>query len=81
MDRLSFRSLWEQMEKSPLMTSGEDSRALTVVRTGKNLHQKDETSFWDEFITLCANRDGLADLFDVSPEKISTKSTEMVSLT
>ncbi len=69
---VSFRQLWEQMEKTPLMTSGEDSRALTAVRAGKDLHAEDDTPFWDEFITLCANREGLAELFDVSPEKISS---------
>jgi len=70
---LSFRSLWEQMDKkSPLMTSGMDSQALTAVRAGDGLHQEGETSFWDEFITLCANREGLAELFDVSPEKVSS---------
>jgi len=69
---LSFRSLWEQMEKSPLMTSGMDSQALTAVRAGEGLHQDGETSFWDEFITLCANREGLAELFDVSADKVSS---------
>ena len=69
---LSFRSLWEQMEKNPLMTSGLDSQALTAVRAGEGLHDEGETSFWDEFITLCANRDGLAELLDVSPDKISS---------
>lgn len=69
---VSFRTLWEQMENTPLMTSGEDSRALTAVRAGKSLHKEDETPFWDEFITICANREGLAELFDVSPEKISS---------
>ena len=68
---LSFHSLWEQMEKNPLMTSGLDSQALTVVRAGENLHEKDTTSFWDEFINLCSNREGMAELFDVSADKIS----------
>jgi hypothetical protein len=68
---LSFRSLWEQMEKNPLMTSGLDSQALTAVRSGETMHDEGETSFWDEFITLCSNRDGMAELFDVSPDKVS----------
>jgi hypothetical protein len=69
---LSFQQLWEQMHKSPLMTSGDDSRVLTAVRVGKDMHQDGETSFWDEFITLCANTDGLSELLDVSPQKISS---------
>ena len=68
---LSFSSLWEQMEeKTPLMTSGLDSQVLTVIRAGEDLHGEDENSFWDEFISLCSNRQGLADLLDISPEKI-----------
>lgn len=69
---LSFRQLWENMENSPLMNSGEDSRALTAVRAGKDLRAEEDSPFWDDFITLCANRDGLAELLDVTPEKIST---------
>lgn len=69
--RLSFSSLWEQMEKNPLMTSGLDSQALTAVRSGENLHDDGESSFWDEFISLCSNREGMAELLDVSPDKVS----------
>jgi hypothetical protein len=70
---LSFRSLWEQMDKkTPLMTSGVDSQALTAIRAGEGLHGEDETPFWDEFINICANREGLAELLDVSPDKVSS---------
>lgn len=53
------------------MTSGLDSQALTAVRAGETMHHEDETSFWDEFVTLCSNRQGLAELLDVSPDKVS----------
>lgn len=70
---ISFRSLWEQMDKkTPLMSSGIDSQALTAIRAGEGLHSEDETSFWDEFITICSNREGLAELLDVSPDKVSS---------
>ncbi len=71
---VSFRSLWEELEKqkhlSPLMGSGEDSKTLAVVRTGKEMRKEDESQFWDEFISLCSNADGLAELLDVNPEKV-----------
>lgn len=72
---VSFAQLWEQIEKdkmrrSPLMGSGEEERALTVVRVGKDMHEEGETPFWDEFISLCSNPDGLSELFGVSKEKI-----------
>lgn len=69
---LSFAQLWEQIDKdkarrSPLMTSGESDRALIVARTGKELHPDGETSFWDEFTSLCSNAEGLGQLLGVSP--------------
>jgi hypothetical protein len=73
---VSFAELWEQIEKnkgaSPLMTSGEDGRALNVVRLGKDMRDEDQGSFWDDFISLCGNSDGLSELFGVSREKIAS---------
>lgn len=73
---VSFAQLLEQLEKNkentPLMTSGESGPALTVIRSGKELHSEGETPFWDEFISLCSNSDGLADLLGVSREKVNS---------
>jgi len=73
---VSFAELWEQIEKnkgaSPLMTSGEDGRALNIVRLGKDMRDENQVSFWDEFISLCGNSDGLSELLGVSREKISS---------
>lgn len=52
------------------MGSGEASRAMQAVRAGKEMRKEDDSPFWDDFISLCANSDGLAELFDVSPEKV-----------
>jgi|APSaa5957512535_1039671.scaffolds.fasta_scaffold28798_2 hypothetical protein len=67
----SFSELWTVMEESPLMGSGEDSEAIEVVRAGKHLRKEDDSAFWDEFISLCGNTRGLANLLNVAPEKIS----------
>ena len=72
---ISFAQMWEQIEKekslgSPLMTSGEPDRAMIVVRSGKDMHKEDQTPFWDEFISLCSNPDGLSALLDVPAGKI-----------
>lgn len=70
---VSFSELWEAMEKSgtsPLMDSGEDGQVLTLVRAGKDLRKEDETPFWDDFITLCSNVQGMSDLLGVPSEKI-----------
>ncbi len=70
---VSFGQLLEELNKpkaSPLMSNGEDGRILNVVRVGSEFHEEDETSFWDEFIELCYNSEGLAQLLGVSREKV-----------
>lgn len=61
----------DQHQNSPLMDSGEESGAMSVVRAGQSLRDKDEASFWDDFRNLCANREGLAELLGVQPEIVS----------
>lgn len=72
---VSFDQLWKVMESeeatSPLMGSGEEGRALTAVRAGKDMRKEEETPFWDDFISLCANADGMAELLDVNRDKVS----------
>lgn len=71
----SFSELWSIIENnksvSPLMGSGDDSRALNVVRAGKDMRKEGESSFWDDFTSLCSN-DGLADLLDVDRDKVAS---------
>lgn len=70
---LTFGQLLEAMEKSrasPLMDSGEEGEILNVVRTGKDFRKEDETPFWDDFVNLCSNARGLAELLEINPEKI-----------
>lgn len=86
---LSLGELYEAMlqdraQKSPLMDSGLDTGAMQVVRAGLELRPEGETSFWDEFIQLLSNSEGVAELLGVSPEKISgwphriTKALEQI---
>ncbi len=74
---ISFAQLWEVIENeksqsSPLMNSGEADENLAVIQTGQQLHKENQISFWDEFISLCSDTDGLSQLFGVSKEKISS---------
>jgi hypothetical protein len=74
---LSFAQMWEQIEKdkarpSPLMSSGEDDRAMSVIRAGKDMRKEGDTPFWDDFITLCNNVDGLAQLLGVDRHVVSS---------
>jgi hypothetical protein len=71
MAKLSFAELWLFMEQeSPLMDSGEESQAVQLVRAGEELRKEDESSFWDDFLSLLSNSEGFAELLGVTPEQI-----------
>lgn len=67
---VSFYDLWERMEDSPLMDSGEDTKAMQVIRAGKNLRKEDERPFWEEFMELCGNSEGMASLLGVDSARV-----------
>jgi hypothetical protein len=74
---VSFAQLLEQLQKekseSPLMGSGEENgQIMAVLKAGNDLHNEKETSFWDEFISLCSNAEGLSQLLGVSKEKVNS---------
>lgn len=71
---VSFAQLWEQLdkEKTPLMDSGENGQAMNVLKLGKDLHHQKQTPFWDEFISICSNSEGLSNLLGISKEKIQS---------
>lgn len=61
----------QEEEDAALLDSGEESKAIRVVRTGASLrNNKDCGSFWDDFISVCNDAEGLSELLDVPPEKI-----------
>lgn len=66
--RLSFDSLLEQLEKKDiLMDSGEETKTSQIVQAGLNISPE----FWDNFITLFSNVDGISELFGIPREKVS----------
>lgn len=72
---VSFAKMWEVVEKqksqtSPLMNSGEELGYINVLRTGQQLHKEKQTSFWDEFVSLCSDSEGLAQLLGVKREQV-----------
>lgn len=52
------------------MSSGEDAQALNIIRNGKDLRDKEESQFWDDFISLCTNASGMSELLGVSKDKV-----------
>jgi hypothetical protein len=68
---MNFRKLWENMKyaKDQGSESPEiDPMAVTAIRTGLGISE----SFWDDFIQILNNSEGLSALLDVSVDEIST---------
>jgi hypothetical protein len=74
---ISFLQLWEQMNDVPLMDTGEDTQAMAVIRAGIDLRPDEDVSFWQDFMDLCSNTEGMAELLDVRPEQVSRWSEKI----
>lgn len=60
-----------------LLTSGEESIAFRAIRNGMNLRKEDCGSFWDDFIQVCGDSEGMAELLEVPKEKITGWPTKI----
>ncbi len=58
----------EACEKVRSIKEHSDDAAIDAIFTGINVAE----DFWDNFILVCNNRDGLATLLKVSPEKVAS---------
>lgn len=65
---LSFSKLLENMQKDTEQT---ERHAKEAVRAGLNLRSADCGSFWDDFIQVCGNTQGMAELLGVPTHQIS----------
>lgn len=57
----------------PLLDSGEDSQAMELIRVGMGL----DPNFWDNFMKICNNPEGLADLLNISTSDITNWSARV----
>jgi hypothetical protein len=69
MNRMALESRTSEIgdEGPPLLTSGEDSKAIDVIRIGDNL----DANFWQNFIKILNNTEGLAELLNVKTEQVA----------
>lgn len=65
---MNFQRLWESMELAKEKEQPIEDKALSAVRTGLGIGE----SFWDDFMRLINNADGLGALLDINPDKIGT---------
>ena len=75
----------QQGDPNPLQDSGQDSAALRVIRTGNSLRSKSDCgNFWEDFISIINDSEGLSELLDVPTEKIggwASRIQEMIDET
>ena len=61
------------MEAMDSSRETDNDESIAVVRAGLNIRP----DFWDDFIRICGNADGLSELLDVPKEKISNWSVKI----
>ena len=64
---MSFQKLWENMQ-SQKNKSSHDDKSMSVIRTGLGVDE----NFWDNFLQVINNSEGLSQLLDVPTTKISS---------
>lgn len=70
----------EQQDDEALLDGAEESKAMRVVKHGKTLRGKEDGSFWEDFMNVCGDADGLSELLDVPTEKIATWQSKIKDL-
>ncbi len=76
---VTFFELWEKLDSSP-KNDEFNRKSIQVIRNGNDLHGDGDRSFWDEFIELCSNFEGMAELLDVDSSKVSSWSSKIKEL-
>lgn len=61
----SFQKLWENIQSQQEMPN--DDRAMSAIRTGLGVND----SFWDDFLKVINNSEGLSELLEIPVTKIS----------
>ena len=69
---ISFFQLMEVMKESEQHST---DKSVEAVRAGMNIRP----DFWDDFIQLCGNSDGLSELLDIPRHKISAWSSKIMA--
>jgi len=54
-----------------LMGSGEETRSMKIIRAGMHLREgEDELEFWNDFMQLCGDAEGMAELLGVKSAEV-----------
>lgn len=61
---MRFLEAWDRVQE---FVESDNDTALSAITTGQNV----ASDFWDNFIMVCNNKEGVAALLGVSPEKVA----------
>lgn len=65
----SFQKLWENMQAAKQsQSSPHDDKAMSAIRTGIGIREE----FWDDFLQVINNSEGLSQLLDIPVTKIAS---------
>ena len=65
---MNFQKLWENIQaEKQTEPSPHDDQAMSAIRTGIGIRQE----FWDDFLQVINNSEGLAQLLDIPVTKIA----------
>lgn len=74
---MNFQKLWENMELAKQLAKEKEQpledKAASAIRTGMGIGE----NFWDDFLLLLNNAEGLGALLDIDPDKIATWSAKI----
>ena len=65
--------------QTPLRSSGGDTKSLQTIRQGMDMHVQ-QGGFWDAFLRVCNNIDGMAELMDIRPDQLSRLTSKVRDL-
>lgn len=68
---LALMEMNQDPSTGDLMGSGEETRSMKVIRAGMNLRESDdELEFWNDFMQLCGDSEGMSELLGVKPAEV-----------
>lgn len=77
-EMLALMEMNQDPPEGGLMGCGEETRAMKVVRAGMNLREsEDDMEFWNDFMQLCSDSEGMAELLGVKSAEVKRWSASI----
>ena len=81
----SLLQLWDKVKlhenhEGPLNSAEGDASAIQTIRFGLGLRSDKGNTFWTDFLKMCQNDQGFAELLGVRPDQVSSWSGKIQGL-